>query len=816
MPIHNEGRDEVTLARTLGLFDAVMIGVGAMIGAGVFVLTGIAAGEAGAAAIIAFALNGLVTLFTAFSYAELASAIPEAGGGYSFVKRAMPSAIGFLAGWMLWFAYTVACALYAVGFGGYFVELLGSYWPAAHDALLGTLGHQFAVALITFLISAFFISLNVLGADVTGKAENVVTMAKILILGVFVAFGLVAFFQHPDALSAFHPLFPKGFSGVLVAMGLTFIAFEGYDLIATVSEEVKEPTKNIPKATFLSVGIAVAIYLLILLVSIGAVDAVKFEVYGKTVDQLPAELAIDEPLDPNDPEINTSWEILGLYKETGIVRAAENFMPKFGVALIVFGGLFSTMSALNASVLASSRVGFSMGRERMLPPALGAIHRLRRTPHVAVLITGIIIVIIAVGLPLEVVGSGASLMFLLSFALTNAAMILIRVNEPDLPRKYKAPLFPLLPVLGIICNLGLAIFLFTFQPMAWYVGLAWVALGAVVYVAYTHRVEEAEERLPVKILHEERLVPKDYTVLVPLANQEQARMLGILGAAIAKTHDGELLALHVVRVPVQLSISDGRMFLREGKPLMEEVIRQAREVDVPVHTMIRLDRHIDRAILETARERRVDLMLLGWPGRTGSPRRAFGSIIDLIAENPPCDLAVVRFRKRREPRRILVPTAGGANSGLAIGLAIDQARRFAERTGESPEVTLLNVCVPAEACPEVQARGFELLRNLASGYDYPLEVKVDPADDIVEGIVTESAQHDLVVIGATDERLFEQVLFGTIPELVALRAPVTVMMVKRYKGPVRTWIRRNFSWLFALGERRRAKLGNRGKVSAAS
>jgi hypothetical protein len=138
-------------------------------------------------------------------------------------------------------------------------------------------------------------------------------------------------------------------------------------------------------------------------------------------------------------------------------------------------------------------------------------------------------------------------------------------------------------------------------------------------------------------------------------------------------------------------------------------------------------------------------------------------------------------------------------------LAIDQARCFSERTGERPVVTLLYVCVPAEACPEVQARGYELLRNLASGYDYPFEVKVLPADDVVDGIVRESSQYDLVVIGATAERLFEQVLFGTIPERVALRAPVTVMMVKGYRGPVRTWLRRNFSWLFALGEKRRAR-----------
>jgi nucleotide-binding universal stress UspA family protein len=379
------------------------------------------------------------------------------------------------------------------------------------------------------------------------------------------------------------------------------------------------------------------------------------------------------------------------------------------------------------------------------------------------------------------------------------------VREPDLPRGYKAPLFPWLPILGIVSNLGLAIYLFTFQPMTWYVGLAWVAIGAVVYFAYTTRASDQEERIPVKILHEERLVPKEYQVLIPLANERQAQMLGILGAAIAKEHDGEVLALHVVQVPVQLSISDGRMFLREGKPILEAVIAQAREIDVPVHTMIRLDRHIGRAITETARQSRADLMILGWPGHTSSTRHAFGSVIDLVAINPPCDLAVVRFRRRRSPNRILVPTSGGVNTKLAIGLAIDQARNYAATTGEQPVVTLLYVCTPADASPEVRAGGFELLRSLGSDHDYPMEVAVMPDDHVVDGIVKESAKHDLVVIGTTGERLFEQVLFGTIPERVALRAPVTVMMVKGYKGPVRSWIRRNFSWLFAVGERRRRK-----------
>jgi amino acid transporter len=784
--------DEVTLARTLTGFNATMIGLGAMIGAGVFVLTGIAAGEAGPAAIVAFVLNGIVTTFTAFTYAELASTIPEAGGGYAFVKRAYPGVVGFISGWMLWFAYTVACSLYAVGFGGYFIELLESYFPFISHAFVGLVGHGNAISTITFAVTAFFITLNVMGADVTGKAENVITLAKVVVLGFFIAFGLAAMSRTPELVQTnFMPLFPKGVGGVVVAMGLTFIAFEGYDLIATVSEEIKNPTKTIPIATFVSLWAAVIIYLFILLVSIGAVDPTRFtDVYNRLPDQLPVELSA-RVLDPADPAVNTVWEILGTYKETGIVRAAENFMPSIGVLIIVFGGLLSTMSALNATVLASSRVAFSMGRERMLPPRLAIIHPVRRTPHIAVLATGLVLVAMAVTLPIEVVGSGASLLFLLSFVLVNLSLIRIRRNEPEL-KGFKTPLFPLLPILAVISNLALAIYQFTFQPMAWYVSLAWIGAGLVIYYAYTARLEAAEAPSEALIVHEEVLAMKDYSVLLPVANEKQAHQLAILGAAIAKEKDGEVLALHVVRLPVQLSLSEARHFLANGKPLMEAVIREARAFDVPVHTMIRVGRHIGSAILDTALKRDSNLIILGWPGYTQSRDVAFGNIIDLLAKNPPCDIAVVRFRRREAPQRILIPTGGGLHTRLAIELAIAQARQYQRQYPERhPTITLLYV-TPEDENSGAMARGYELLRSLAAGIDYPLEALVVTAPDVVTGILREAEEHNLVVMGATEERLFDQRLFGSISQRVASACGKTVIMVKRYRGPVRSWLRR---WL---------------------
>ncbi|MEJ2195408.1 MAG: APC family permease [Ignavibacteriaceae bacterium] len=403
---NNSDSNQPTFARDLGLFDATMIGVGAMIGAGIFVLTGLAAGEAGPASILSFALNGLVTLITAFAYAELASAIPRAGGGYSFVRMAFPGATGFVAGWMLWFAYTVACSLYALGFGGYFWEFFLKYFPGLAESIHSILKQHSVVLIVTALIAAFFIWLNMRGAEVTGKTENVLTLSKIAILSIFIFFGLSLIFSEPtQTLKHFTPFFPKGFSGVFVAMGLTFIAFEGYDLIATVAEEIKNPERNIPRATFIALGITIIIYLLILFVSLGAIN-------------------VDEP----------SWEFLGRFKETAIVRAAEAFMPAFGVGLIVFGGLLSTMSALNATVMAASRVAFSMSRDLWLPPKMSRIHQTRRTPYIAVFVTGFILIIMAVTLPIEAVGSAASLIFLLTFAMVNLSLIALRRKYPEIPR----------------------------------------------------------------------------------------------------------------------------------------------------------------------------------------------------------------------------------------------------------------------------------------------------------------------------------------------------------------------------------------------
>jgi len=756
----NTGSQEVTFARDLGLFDATMIGVGAMIGAGIFVLTGIAAGEAGPASLLAFALNGGVTLLTAFAYAELASAVPRAGGGYSFVRMAFPGATGFIAGWMLWFAYIVACSLYALGFAGYFWEFFQRYIPGLTGNILGFFGEHPSVLIITLFVGAVFIWLNIRGAEVTGKAENVLTISKLLILVVFVFFGLVVIFKKPiESVENLTPFLPSGMGGVLVAMGLTFIAFEGYDLIATVAEEIKNPEKNIPRATFISLGIAVILYLLILFVSLSALET--------------------------DGE--TTWQFLGKYKETAIVRAAEAFMPAIGVGIIVFGGLLSTMSALNATVMAASRVAFSMGRDLLLPKGISKIHKKRRTPHIAVLATGIILIVMALTIPLEAVGSAASLIFLLTFALVNLSVIVLRRKHPEIPRKYKVPLYPVLPVLGFGLNIFLALYQFNFQPLAWYITIGWILVGLLLYYAVFEKkasIVEPQVLLPGYKINK---LDKEKSVVVAIYNPDNVKTLLDIGFPIAVQRGLPLFAVSVVTVPRQMPIHEGLRFAHHTESLLNKAKKIASEYNITLETDLVIAHNPSDGLITAIEKHKADALVMGWKGYTNARNRIFGEIADRIIRFAPCDILLLKIGKNKEMKRCLLPTAGGPNAKLASKVlgAIAKKLNMVVTAGHIiPEGSSQKQRDDAEICMD------ETLINLDQSIKR--KKKIIESKSIAAGIAKTSREFDLVVIGAAKEPFFRKMLFGEIPEKVARYSPNSVLVVKKYEGVVKSIIKKIF------------------------
>lgn len=747
------GQEKITLSRDLSLFTVTMIGLGGMIGAGIFVLTGIAAGVAGPALILAFFLNGLVTSLTAMSYAELGSVFPGAGGGYVWIKEALGGTVGFLAGWTSWFAQAVAGSLYALAFGRFAAELL-----TIANVTLGLPVEQLTLILMMLVLLAFT-AINYWGVSEIATAGNILTLTKLFILGLLILFGLLAMARSEAWLPRFSTDFlPKGLLSVFVAMGFTFIAFEGYEIIAQSGEEVIDPKHNIPKAIFAAIGIAVAIYVLVGFIAIGA-----------TVP----------------PEGMRAYEYLGQEGELAVIEVANQVFPwGVGAVILLLSGLASTTSALNATTYASSRVSFAMGRDHNLPAIFAKIHPKRHTPYWAVLCTGGLMVGMALTLPIQDVAAAASIMFLLLFLEVNLAVLFLRLDRPELDRGFRVPFFPVLPVLAILSNGFLALQVFQFSAIAWYTAAAWIVVGMLAYLGYFSRIEAMEK--PKEILHEEVLVSQDFSVLVPVANADQARILGQIGAVIAKDQGGEVLALYVAHVPRQLDLGEGRLFLKEGREYLEEVIHHAKAYEVPVHTIIRLGRSVAKAVRMTTHENASDLLVLGWPGYTNTAGKLFGSVIDPIVDNPPTDVVVVRYRQWRPLRRILVPVSGGQNSRRAVKLASSMAK--AARP-QSVDITVMHV-LPLDAGERARARGNRALADSLDGIEYErIEPRTVEGANLVDSILENSQGYDLIVIGASEEPLFQNFLVGRLPERIARRAEVTVMMVKRRSSPLHSFVR---------------------------
>lgn len=753
--IRDRPREEITLSRDLSLFTITMIGVGGMIGAGIFVLTGIAAGVAGPALVLAFALNGLVTTLTAMSYAELGSAFPEAGGGYLWVKEALGGAQGFLAGWMSWFAHAVAGSLYAIAFGRFSAELMLiiGFEIEGFDI-------QFLSRILMTLIIILFTAINYRGASETGTIGNIVTLTKVGILGIFTVFGIVAMTQNDAWMYRFTEGFmPNGIFSVFIAMGLTFIAFEGYEIIAQSGEEVVDPKRTIPRAIFMAIGIAVVIYLLVGVTVIGAATA---------------------------PEGLRVYEYLGLQKETAVVEVAKQVMPwGIGGVVLLISSLASTMSALNATTYSSSRVSFAMGRDHNLPAVFAKIHPVRYTPYWAVFISGIFMILMGWLLPIEDVAAATDIMFLILFLQVNLALMYLRHQRPDLDRGFKVPLFPLLPIIAMISNAALAVQLFSFSPIAWFFAIGWVVIGLLSYYMRFSKIEAMEK--PSEILHEEVLVSRDYSVLIPVVSREQSRILGDIGSIIAAANQGEVLALHVVQVPPQLTLGEGRIFLKEGRVYLDEVIQRAQKYNVPVHTIIRLGRNVANAIHRTAIENATDLIVLGWPGYTTTTGKLFGSVTDPIVDNPPTDVVVVRYRQRRPLRKVLVPVSGGPNARRAVKLAVNMAQAGEEGPAK---VTILHI-LPVGATDGERIRGENAIKHSLEGIEYgEIETRLVEGADLAETIIEQSENCDLIIIGASEEPIFKNLLVGTMPERIARKGKVTVMMVKRRSGPLHSFVRR--------------------------
>ena len=732
-----------------------MIGVGAMIGAGIFVLTGLAAGAAGPAFILAFFLNGVITIFTAMAYAELGSTFPEAGGGYLWVKKALPQPSGFISGWMSWFAHAVACSLYSLGFGAYIyliIKMLNINIPYLSEGLISKILAVFIIIIFTYI--------NFRGASETGTAGSVITIVKIIILAIFIIAGLVSIFKNPQhSLSHFIPFVPKGFTGILFAMGLTFIAFEGYEIIVQAGEEIKNPRKNIPKAIFSSLIIVIPIYLLIAFVSIGAINA-------------------------NEP----TWQYLGRLKEIAIVSVAKQLLP-YGEFILLLGGLLSTMSALNATIYSSSRVSFAMGRDGSFPRIFSKIHNKRRTPYMATFLSSILIIIMAIALPIHDVASAADIMFLLLFLMVNITLINLRRTNPGKKRGFKIKWFPYIPILGILSNLFLAVFMFGFSRIAWYVTIIWIAGGIIFYYLYSRKKEISKEAEVSKtIIQKKEVISRDYKVLLPINNPDSLVKLVNFASMLTKFKKGQLTVLNVIEVPALLPLESGLNYVEKSKPLIKKAMDLATKFEIPKNSLIKVSHNTGKAIIDSVQEGKIDLMVLGWRGERKEDKRILGSMLDLVISNVGSDVMVLKMKEKSLDKidRILLPIGNIKKEKPFLDLSISIAKAF------NAKITVIQVIPPMKNF-DIDSIKSEILELFNGKIDIREQnIIIIESKNIINTILKFSLNFDLLLLNAVRENVFEIVFLGNKVRNISRKSNVPLIILSKGEGKIKTFIEKIF------------------------
>jgi APA family basic amino acid/polyamine antiporter len=434
------------LERTLGLWQLTAIGLGAIIGAGIFSLAGAVANEtAGPAVTVSFLIAGVASAAAAFSYAEFAGLIPQAGSAYTYGYAVLGELAGWFIGWDLLLEYTAIVAVVAIGISGYFSFVLEQFGVDLPTWMLGApgTGEGHRVDLFAMLLCLLIAYLLNLGIRTSARIETVLVFLKVAIVLAVIAVG--AFYVSADNLT---PYFPFGVGGAITGAATVFFAVFGYDAMSTAAEESKDSERNLPKAILLSLAISMVLYLLAATVLTGMV---------------------------NYTEVDPESAFANAFSRVGL--------PVFATVIAV-GAIFGIITVLFSFMLGASRVWYAISRDGLLPGWFAQTHPTRHVPHRPTWIIGIVSAVMAGLIPINEAAELTNIGILLAFVVVCAAVIVLRYRRPDLPRAYRLPGMPVVPALGVIFSLWLITFL---APETWFRFGVWFLIGLVVYFGYGYR-----------------------------------------------------------------------------------------------------------------------------------------------------------------------------------------------------------------------------------------------------------------------------------------------------------------------------------------
>jgi basic amino acid/polyamine antiporter, APA family len=454
-----EAASEHGLKRALGPLNLTMLGIGAIIGTGIFVLTGtVAAQNAGPAVVLSFVLAGVASIFAALCYAEFAALVPIAGSAYTYGYATLGEFVAWIIGWDLILEYALSATTVAIGWSGYVVSFLGDigiHIPPHFAAARGTMvtladGSQvaawfnFPAVLIVALVSA----LLVVGIKESASVNNVIVIIKVSVVILFIALA----FQAIDT-SNWHPFIPAntgerqnfGFSGIVAGAGVVFFAYIGFDAVSTAAQEAKNPQRDMPLAIIGSLLICTVLYILVSGIATGVVPY--------------------QELDVPDP----------------IAKVADRAGLGWISSLIKLGAIAGLSSVILVQLLGQSRVFFTMSKDGLLPPFVNRIHPKFRTPYLSQILIGIFVAIPAGFLTVREAGSLVSIGTLLAFAIVSAGVLVLRIREPGLARPFRVPGIWFVAPMGVLSSFYLMFYL----PLrTWERLIIWLIIGFVIYFLY--------------------------------------------------------------------------------------------------------------------------------------------------------------------------------------------------------------------------------------------------------------------------------------------------------------------------------------------
>lgn len=431
-------------AKTMGAFDLTLMGIGAVIGTGVMVLTGItAANDAGPSVIFSFIIAAVVCSLAALCYAEIASCLPVYGSAYIYSYTTMGEIIGHLMGWTLLSVYMVTTSAVASGWSSYFNNLLGGFHLSIPDTLLTVPSQGGTVNLPAIIITLLITAVLSRGSKESKTFNNVMVLVKISIVLLFIVTG--SFYVKPDN---WHPFMPYGMQGIITGASAVFFAFLGFDAISASAEEVKKPQRNLPIGIIGSLLVCTMIYVLVCLVMTGMVPY--------------SELNVPEAM---------SYVLEAVHQNAV-------------AGIISVGAIIGLMAVILANTYAASRISFAMARDGMLPKVFKIVGRKSEAPVWNTWLIGTLSALVAGFIDLKELSNLANIGALLTFAMVSLSVLILRRTHKNLKRGFRVPFVPVLPILSIVCCLFLMINL---PGKTWLYFLIWIIVGAAVYFLYSYK-----------------------------------------------------------------------------------------------------------------------------------------------------------------------------------------------------------------------------------------------------------------------------------------------------------------------------------------